>query len=433
MGWRLLRDTTLLAILLFAMMPLIPRVVGPLVANDHIPNVAGPLAPSVTFLRDHLRDLDAEAAHAELARLGFADSWRVATVEEAREAGVTGFDEKGIATVMNPVGLRGAIEAFASVPGQPYLLRAGPWTFGFPPNLQAFGMVLVLFVCFGLGGSLMLRWPDVRRVRDMEQAASLISRGQMGIRVTERGRDELRSLARHFNHMVGQLQAHLDDKQHLIYAIAHEYRTPLSTARFRLEMLQSAETEEERRRQADHVERALNELEALVSEVLEYARLGAPSSEALEDVLMPEAVNRVVEGLTPPPNVRVTVDASTPVKVAGDARHLRRLVENLLTNAFRHARSEVVVSVGTTEGERYLEVADDGPGVPEEDRARIFQPFARRETDRGRDTGGSGLGLAIVQRIAHSSGGVVEVSESAQRGALFTVRWPIEVRAEETV
>ena len=112
-----------------------------------------------------------------------------------------------------------------------------------------------------------------------------------------------------------------------------------------------------------------------------------------------------------------------PVIVIGDEKQLGRVFRNLTDNAQLHARSRVEISLRAENGAAVVTVEDDGPGVPADQRERVFERFARLDDARGSDSGGTGLGLAIVKSIAQSHGGSVHIEE-ADRGARFVVRIP---------
>jgi signal transduction histidine kinase len=114
-----------------------------------------------------------------------------------------------------------------------------------------------------------------------------------------------------------------------------------------------------------------------------------------------------------------------PVRVRGDERQLTRLARNLVDNAVRHARQQIVVTLVAEDGCALLVVEDDGPGVPEGDRDRVFERFFRLEDARSRDEGGAGLGLALVAGVAAAHGGSVAVTGSSLGGARFEVQLPV--------
>ncbi len=114
---------------------------------------------------------------------------------------------------------------------------------------------------------------------------------------------------------------------------------------------------------------------------------------------------------------------SAPVLVEGQENHLKRMVQNLLVNAFKHAKGQVQVSL--TSDPAFLQISDDGEGIPSDQRQRIFSPFVRLDSSRNRNTGGFGLGLAIIERIARLHQAQVRVVEAELGGACFEVRFPV--------
>jgi two-component system sensor histidine kinase RstB len=124
---------------------------------------------------------------------------------------------------------------------------------------------------------------------------------------------------------------------------------------------------------------------------------------------------------------RIDVDTTgVDVRIEAEHRYLHRVVQNLAGNAVRYARSQVRLSGGVTGNWAWVCVEDDGPGIPEKDRTRIFEPFSRLDDSRTRASGGYGLGLSIVQRIAFWHGGSVEVGQSPElKGARFIFKWPV--------
>ncbi len=309
----------------------------------------------------------------------------------------------------------------------------------------------VLVIIVGTGFAVAA--PIVRRVRRLERVAEQISEGELQARAEVKSKDAIGRLAQRFNVMAERVQDLLERQRQLIQDVSHELRTPISRLRFGLEMLEGAAPAEREARLAA-LEQDLDELEALVGELLLYIKVGDGALELeTEDVPLRSVLDELMSqvGETRP---EVGLSAAPPdpndVAVRADPRFLRRALRNLLENAARHAEAQVRVSwsvagatdatdatdaSGTT-GHRdavgiagsvvQLHVEDDGPGVPEEERQRILEPFTRVEASRHRGSGGAGLGLAIVRRIVEAHGGRVEVGAASAPlgGARFTLIWP---------
>jgi signal transduction histidine kinase len=139
----------------------------------------------------------------------------------------------------------------------------------------------------------------------------------------------------------------------------------------------------------------------------------------LDDLVFEEAARLRLEGMG-----RVDTSAVSAGRVLGEREPLARLVRNLADNAARHARGRVAFALGSEDGDVVLDVDDDGPGIPAEERERIFERFVRLDEARERDAGGSGLGLAIVAEVARLHGGAAEALDRPGGGARLRVRLP---------
>jgi signal transduction histidine kinase len=165
-------------------------------------------------------------------------------------------------------------------------------------------------------------------------------------------------------------------------------------------------------------------MQRLVDDLLELARLDAGTAlnrqepVDLDDIALREAERLRTRGL-------VTVDTHgvSAGQVVGDPHQLRRALRNLLDNAERHGSSTVAVGLHETEAAVELTVTDDGPGIPADERERIFEPFTRLDTHRTRESGGTGLGLAIARDIVRGHGGDIEITD-ATPGTTITLRIP---------
>lgn len=235
-------------------------------------------------------------------------------------------------------------------------------------------------------------------------------------------RDEVAHLARTMNTMLNRLSSSRHRQNQFVSDASHELRNPIATSKTKLEVALAHPEDADWEETAQVVLEEQDRLGSLVDDLLLLARLdeGKPAEwqEAdLDDIIFAEVAR--------PHRVAIDVSAVEPVRVSGDPRQLTRLVGNLLHNAVRHARNQVAVSLATAGKIAILTVNDDGPGIPEEDRIRIFERFVRLEDARSRDAGGAGLGLALVHAVATAHGGTVRVVEGESGGAQFEVHLPI--------
>ena len=289
-----------------------------------------------------------------------------------------------------------------------------------------FGMPLLL-VLVGLAA-----WVIVGRalhpVEAMRREVEAISASTLHRRVPEpQSTDEVGRLARTMNRMLGRLEDSATRQREFVSDASHELRSPVATIRTELEVaLSSADAGELR----SAVERALAEegrLERLLADLLLLASTDAselPTSPvSLDEVLRSEAARQR--------RIPVTVKVPMPsVSVTGHRMRLERVVANLLDNAARHARSTVEVALMAGRDDVVLTVGDDGPGIPEADRERVFERFTRLDEGRARGEGGAGLGLALVETIVKRHGGSVAIGETPSGGALVEVRLPATRQAQ---
>ncbi|MFC4946324.1 ATP-binding protein [Pseudonocardia sp. GCM10023141] len=232
--------------------------------------------------------------------------------------------------------------------------------------------------------------------------------------------DEVGRLAETMNAMIGRLENAQGVQRRFVADASHELRSPLATISAGLELLQDESADPVT---VGALRKETSRLGKLVDALLLLARADErglqPRREEvdLDEIAEAERVRPGGEGV--PIEVR-----AEPVRVIGDRGQLVRVLRNLVDNARRHARSQVGVTVARDGDFALIEVSDDGAGVPESDRARIFERFVRLDDARARADGGSGLGLAIVAEVVAAHGGTVEVREAPAGGALFRVSLP---------
>ena len=233
--------------------------------------------------------------------------------------------------------------------------------------------------------------------------------------------DEISRLAETMNAMLDRLEAASRRQREFVADASHELRSPLAAFRTQLEVALEHPGDADWTAIAEELLADSDRMERIVGDLLYLARTDAlppePSATLvdLDDIVLDE-VNR----LRSHAGVQIDTSQVSAAPVRGSGEELRRLIRNLLDNAVRHARSSVRVELVTNGDEVVLAVEDDGPGVPSEQRQRIFERFVRLDAARSTD-GGTGLGLAIVQAITVRHSGEVSLEPSAG-GARLVVR-----------
>ncbi|MFF5576368.1 sensor histidine kinase [Streptomyces luteogriseus] len=227
--------------------------------------------------------------------------------------------------------------------------------------------------------------------------------------------DEIARLASTTNETLAALETSVERQRRFVADASHELRSPIASLRTQLEV---AAAHPELLDLDGAVEDTVR-LQRLAADLLLLARLDAGERPGGARVDLAGLASEAAEGRT-----GVTVDAE-PVEVTGSRGQLGRVLANLLDNAQRHARAAVTVHVRREGDWAVVGVADDGDGVPEDDRERIFERFVRLDAARSRDDGGAGLGLAIARDVAVRHGGTLTAGRGPAGGALFELRLPL--------
>ncbi|HEY3436298.1 MAG TPA: HAMP domain-containing sensor histidine kinase [Actinotalea sp.] len=262
----------------------------------------------------------------------------------------------------------------------------------------------------------------LKPVEQLRRAAAQVARtGGPGSLPVPRAADELGALARTLNDMLDRLEAGAARQRTFVADAAHELRSPLASVRAAVDVaLAHPDAYTPAELAADLTPEVLR-MQGLIDDLLLLARVGsAPTTRTSLDLagIARAAADASVGPRAARPEVQVHVTGSGGA--TGDAVAVERAVRNLVDNAVRHATSRVGITV--TDGA--VRVEDDGHGVPEEDRERVFERFVRLEEARGREAGGSGLGLAIAREIAREDGGDVVLAGSGLGGLSATITLP---------
>ena len=236
--------------------------------------------------------------------------------------------------------------------------------------------------------------------------------------------DELKRLADAFDSMLGRIDGAFAAQRRFVADASHELRNPIAIIQANLDV-----AEDELGPRASVVRRAAARMAQLVDDLLALAR--SEGDGRRQRVALVEIAAEVAEelgALADARGVRIEVDGSG-AEVLGEADALRRAISNLVDNAVRVSPPGGCVSVRAGDGPAgvRLEVVDEGPGIPLDEQARVFERFWRADESRSRASGGSGLGLAIVRRIVELHDGTVTVESAPGRGARFTMLLPAAV------
>lgn len=269
-----------------------------------------------------------------------------------------------------------------------------------------------------VAASLLLAGALTRRLDRLAGAARRMEEGDLEAPLAGYGRDEIGALAGALEAMRGAVRLREQHLRAMLGGVSHEIRNPLGGLLLNAELLaRDAALAGLARERARRILEEATHLEGIVSEFLAYARPERPVPEevSLAD-LVEESARRASESLRWPGRMEVETEA---LRVRCDAGHARQIVLNLLLNAMQAAGPEGRVRVGARGGDRGVElsVEDDGPGIPPEERERVFEPFYSTRAQ------GAGLGLAIVRRLCDLGGIALGLDASPLGGARFTLRW----------
>jgi two-component system sensor histidine kinase RstB len=270
-------------------------------------------------------------------------------------------------------------------------------------------------------------WRDLEALR---QTARALGDGQFGARAPAARSRAFELLAETLNGMAERIQRLIASQKELSSAISHELRTPIARMRFALEMLAETAERVERERLWRMMEVDLDELDNLIDSSLTYARFERelPELHLTPVELLPWLENEVESVRIFGRTLNLQVDSTrlpASLLVELDRKSMPYAVKNLLRNAIKYAKTQILISAETAGDLVRLHVDDDGIGIPPEERQRVFSAFTRLDRSRDRATGGYGLGLAIVRLVLEQHGGTATVDASPLGGARFTLTWPL--------
>jgi signal transduction histidine kinase len=278
---------------------------------------------------------------------------------------------------------------------------------------------------------------DMKRI---EESGAKFTMGDHSARALVSRISSLFQIASMFNTMAEKSQNLLESQKDLTNSVSHEIRTPLSRIQFSLEMVTDANRIlPQEKKYIDRISKDVDEIETLVDEMLTYAKFEVePENHKnfskyemtswLETIVDEErnTLKNIDLFFKKEPGANRLIAKFEPV-------YLGRALQNLIRNGARYAQLRVDVIIELCQDKIRIYVDDDGTGIPEKSRAKIFEPFFRIDDSRARESGGYGLGLAIVKRIIVWHGGSINISQSPLKGARFTISLPIIEAPYQTI
>ncbi|MEG7492821.1 two-component system sensor histidine kinase RstB [Enterobacter hormaechei] len=310
------------------------------------------------------------------------------------------------------------------IPRSHYVLAVGPVPYlYYLHQMRLLDLALLGFIAISLAFPVFIwmrpHWQDMLK---LESAAQRFGEGHLTERIHFDSGSSFDRLGIAFNQMADNINALIASKKQLIDGIAHELRTPLVRLRYRLEMSENLTGAE-----SQALNRDIGQLEALIEELLTYARLDRPQTELhLSTPDLPVWLQTHINDVQSVNPQRKLLTAITPGAYGAlDMRLMERVLDNLMNNAMRYSETTLRIGLDLQGSQALLCVEDDGPGIEPAEREKVFEPFVRLDPSRDRATGGCGLGLAIVRSIAQAMGGSVRCEASELGGARFVFSWPI--------
>lgn len=288
--------------------------------------------------------------------------------------------------------------------GAPAEIFALPWHL-----LLNLGLMLLAV----LGLVLVAARSTVRPLTELAQAAHNLATDLKSPPLAETGPSEVREAAQAFNTMQTRIRDGIEERERFLAAISHDLKTPVTRLRLRTEMLADAELRERFRTDVD-------DMQDLLDGALDFLR-GQSVHEAVQPIDLVALLESLVDDYAD--HAAVTLQAPDALRFAARPKALKRALVNLIENALKYGGRADITLARSEQGVEVI-VQDSGPGLPEAELEKVFEPFYRLESSRSRDTGGSGLGLAIVRQIAHSHGGDVVLRNLQQGGLRAELRLP---------
>lgn len=258
-----------------------------------------------------------------------------------------------------------------------------------------------------------------RPLAQLATTADAVGRGESTSDIDEAGPEDIRRTVRAFNRMRKRLETFIEDRTNLLAAVSHDLRSPVTSLRLRAEFIEDEELKAK-------ILETLIEMQSIIETTLTFAR-----EETRTEETRPTDLAALIQSV-----VDDFADQNKPCTYSGPERFvltvrpvsLKRAIRNLLDNAISYGGSAHIKLIPADPGEgdvHIIEIEDQGPGIPEADIERIFEPFVRLEASRNKETGGIGLGLAIARSIIKGHGGAIQAQNKQEGGLKVTISLPV--------
>ncbi len=233
--------------------------------------------------------------------------------------------------------------------------------------------------------------------------------------MNEEGSEEIRAAARAFNQMQQKLQKFISERTRMLAAISHDLKTPITRMRLRSEQVDDDALREK-------FQQDLQEMEELVTGTLAFMRHLEVEKAERQQLDLAALLESIVDDRTDA-GLQLSLSGAAAAPIAAYPQSIKRCIENLVDNALKYGGA-VRIALAQTPTETRVMVSDNGPGIPDSELEKVFEPFYRLDASRNRDTGGSGLGLSISRSIARAHGGDVLLRNLAPHGLEATLLLP---------
>lgn len=293
-------------------------------------------------------------------------------------------------------------------------------------------MVMYIYGSLGLVGLLLIyflvRW-ILRPVNELSRVTQEIKDGKRNISFSYSGNDEFGQLFDYFTDMVEQLRFSEERQQELISAIAHDFRTPLTTIKGYASYIASGRVEDMDRikKQMGKIEKRVGDLDRLLDELQDFTQQSTELPLTISRIHVRTFMQTITEEYTDKIKAaglhfQYKIRVSNELRIEADEAKLRRVLENLLNNAIYYNKPDgsILLTCDQRESQVLISVIDKGEGIAEEDLPKVFTKFYRAEKSRNRNSGGTGLGLTICQSIVQRHGGQIGVTSELGKGTAFS-------------